>query len=414
MADQSSDAQLGKLRDANERYKSLLKMAKERIQKQDEEIERLREESKKSAITISEDASTEVERPLDSQPESENDAILRVVVCIKLNVSPEEDNEEIHALLEYESGFDAITETYTSVIKRWKNFSSEAEFADYVRRDTGEPIILPPFSLSPEESHAIQEEAHQAVIHITEEFRRYRVRSEVARKQADATVRALHSNNVTSTKNRIEGQDLVNELASAKIERAQVETLKREISNQEVHWKKAYDILLAENIALKSSGAEALLAAQWRHRYETCLRDKENLDTQRKMLMERVENFSDEADRGDVGKYHIKYKELKESFRSYRKKAKEIFQELQQGNNGLLSISDRVVDDAKNQYLRNLMVHYLTSESAIRDHMELAIGTVLKFSEEEKLRIEKSREEVNEAWFWTTMSWKSNRQQLNA
>ena len=126
-----------------------------------------------------------------------------------------------------------------------------------------------------------------------------------------------------------------NELASAKLERAQVETLKREISNQEVHWKKAYDILLAENIALKSSGAEALLAAQWRHRYETCLRDKENLDTQRKMLMERVENFSDEADRGDVGKYHIKYKELKESFRSYRKKAKEIFQELQQGNNGV-------------------------------------------------------------------------------
>ena len=80
----------------------------------------------------------------------------------------------------------------------------------------------------------------------------------------------------------------------------------------------------------------------------------------------------------------------------------------------LLSISDRVVDDAKNQYLRNLMVHYLTSESAIRDHMELAIGTVLKFSEEEKLRIEKSREEVNEAWFWTTMSWKSNHQQLNS
>jgi len=312
-------------------------------------------------------------------------------VCIKLNTSPEEENEEIHALIEYESGFDAVTEAYTSVSTRWKKFCSEAEFADYVRRDTGEPITLPPFSLSPEQSRSIQEEAHQAVNHITEEYRRYRVRSEVARKQADATVRALHSNNVTSTKNRIEGQDLENELASAKLERAQVESLKREISNQELQWKKAYDIILAENIALKSSGAEALLAAQWRHRYETCLRDKENLDTQRKMLLEKVEQFSSEADQDDVGKYHMKYKELKESFRSYRKKAKEIFQELQEGNNGLLTISDRVVDDAKNQYLRNLMVNYLTSESAIRDHMELAIGTVLKFSEEEKLKIEKSR-----------------------
>ena len=93
--------------------------------------------------------------------------------------------------------------------QKWKRFESEAELKDYVRRDTGEPLMLPPFSLSPDQSLEIQQQAKKEVSQVTEEFRRFRVRSEVQRKQIDAHVRDLQNNNVQTAKRRIEGEDLV-------------------------------------------------------------------------------------------------------------------------------------------------------------------------------------------------------------
>jgi hypothetical protein len=92
---------------------------------------------------------------------------------------------------------------------QWKKFDSEAELKDYIRRDTGEPLVLPPVSMSPEQSLQIQLDAKQEVAQVTEEFRRFRVRSEVQRKQVDAHVRDLQSHHVQSAKRRIEGEDLV-------------------------------------------------------------------------------------------------------------------------------------------------------------------------------------------------------------
>jgi hypothetical protein len=92
---------------------------------------------------------------------------------------------------------------------KWKRFASESELQDYIRRDTGEPLVLPPVSLSPEQSRSIQEAAKQNVSQVTEEFRRFRVRSEVQRKQTDAHIRDLQNTNVASAKRRIEGEDLV-------------------------------------------------------------------------------------------------------------------------------------------------------------------------------------------------------------
>ena len=99
------------------------------------------------------------------------------------------------------------------------------------------------------------------------------------------------------------------------------------MAQQEAHWKEAYDILLAENNALKSSGSEALLASQWRQRYETCLKDKEDLENKFKTQAQKSET-------ADAGKYEMKYRDLKESFRLYRKKAKEIFEAQQQQTSG--------------------------------------------------------------------------------
>ena len=104
------------------------------------------------------------------------------------------------------------------------------------------------------------------------------------------------------------------------------------MAEQENHWKEAYDTLLAENTALKSSGAEALLAAQWRQRYETSQRERDDLETNFKMLQNEVDILQDRNKAKDAGKYEIKYRDLKESFRLYRKKAKEIFEAQQSGN----------------------------------------------------------------------------------
>lgn len=314
----------------------------------------------------------------------------------------------IWALVEYESYNPEMMDNSPNApppkrYQRWRKFETETELDDHVRRETGEPIVLPPYSLSPSQSVKIEEEAKKAVMDITEEFRRFRVRSEVARKQADATVRALHSSNVQTTRRRIEGQDLETELAQARTDHAQLAALRSEMAEQEARWKDAYDTLMAENTRLKSSGAEALLAAQWRQRYETCLREKEDIETQFAMEKEKAESLSEQRRRADAGKYEMKYRDLKESFRLYRKKAKEIFEAQQRGMEdggiqaGLLSLSDHGTEEAKLAYLRNLMVNYLSSDPAVREHMEGAIGTVLKFSPGDFQKIEHAKSE--QSWF---------------
>jgi len=156
---------------------------------------------------------------------------------------------------------------------------------------------------------------------------------------------------------RIEGQDFESELAQAKDDHAHLAALRKEMVEQESRWKELYDQLLAENEKLKSSGAEALLAAQWRHRYEACLKEKEDAMTNWNMEKEKVAELQDQRKRVDAGKYESKYRDLKESFRLYRKKAKEIFLAQQQGETGFLpSLHDSGAEAAKISYLKNLMV----------------------------------------------------------
>lgn len=142
--------------------------------------------------------------------------IVRVCQRVKVDLSYQEQSarnisEEIWALIEFEL-FDPDQQEPVvppSRTKKWKRFDKESELQDFIRRDTGEPLTLPPYSLTPQQSFIIQEEARQSVSKITEEFRRFRVKSEMARKQADAQIRELQTNNVESAKKRIEGQDVV-------------------------------------------------------------------------------------------------------------------------------------------------------------------------------------------------------------
>ena len=65
----------------------------------------------------------------------------------------------------------------------------------------------------------------------------------------------------------------------------------------------------------------------------------------------------------------------------------------------MLNLNSNGTEDAKITYLRNLMVNYLSSDAPVREHMEGAIGTVLKFSHEDIAKITKQKTASNEAWF---------------
>jgi hypothetical protein len=324
--------------------------------------------------------------------------------------------------------------------KQWKSFDSESVLADFIRRDTGEPLTLPPYSLTQQQSSRMASEAEKKVSAITEEYRRFRVKSGMSRKQMDAQIRDLQSSQVESAKRQIEGRGrhVEQELESNRRteNNTELKRIRAEAARQEDQWKEAYDILLKENEALKSPGSDALLASQWRQRYEACAKERDEAVNKLQSAQQRHEQHkqqqhsasfssppnvrggkhSNKTTRGSEGKYEMKYRDLKESFRLYRKKAKEIFESQNTNNNMSSSIggadnrksssaSDRMVvlqqmsqhnfnnadEDSKLSYLKNLMVNYLTADPEVRDHMETAIGTVLKFTKGDIATIEKKK-----------------------
>merc|ERR1719410_3290231 len=223
--------QITKLKEANAKYKSLLKLAKGRIQTQEEEVEKIKQEKKMleqkyEELFSREPKFNEASENAEQQQEASSENILiRVWQRVKLeskgnfgmemsNVESSssdtnnDDPSEIWALMEFESDPDTVLTPTRR--KEWKRFGTEQSLSDFIRKDNvmGEPIQLPPYSLTPDQSKTLEEEAKKKVATVTEEFRRYRVKAEVARKQADAQLRAIQSGNVQNTQRRIEGQDL--------------------------------------------------------------------------------------------------------------------------------------------------------------------------------------------------------------
>ena len=103
----------------------------------------------------------------------------------------------------------------------------------------------------------------------------------------------------------------------------------------------------------------------------------------------------------DVPSQHVSAR-VPESFRLYRKKAKEIFEAQNNGSVEAGTIPSALTSnssaDAKLSYLKNLMINYLISDATMRDNMEAAIGTVLQFSTEERKQIA-AKKAALESWF---------------
>lgn len=66
-------------------------------------------------------------------------------------------------------------------------------------------------------------------------------------------------------------------LTHSNIYQSEVEKLQSQLQEKEAKWRTGYEKLAKELEQLKTKGAESVVAAQWRLRYEGCLRDKEDL-----------------------------------------------------------------------------------------------------------------------------------------
>jgi hypothetical protein len=156
-----------------------------------------------------------------------------------------------------------------------------------------------------------------------DEFRRFRVKSEMARKQYESSIRELQSSVAEKVTHRIingnvdSTGNINNKTESEQIRSLtnQLERIRMEMSNKEANWKHAYEALSAENKALQSSGSEALLASQWRQRYENCLSEKDDLGSRLKQLSPSTTTNTE---------YEAKYKDLKGSY-SLRQSTRDLF-----------------------------------------------------------------------------------------
>jgi hypothetical protein len=170
---------------------------------------------------------------------------------------------------------------------------------------------------------------------------RYKVRTEIAKKQKDAETRqaVLNGSAATSAGSNspaVPQSAVYGSALSGPLERAmtlgtidnhaqmgegsvhagdEIARLQATLAEQELKWKKLYETVAKENEVLRSKGGESLLATQWRNRYEGCMKEKEE-------LLEKLDMYSSWTNAvNNSGKsMEQAYIELQEDFSSFRKK----------------------------------------------------------------------------------------------
>ena len=185
----------------------------------------------------------------------------------------------------------------------WICFNSEAELSDYIQRVQGVPLVSPARSLTPAESQKIVSEAQAKVDQIVEEFRRFKLRTDIARKQRDAETRqalmltasptapgslgagtaiangsSSSSSNSSSSSRSSSSYGAINGKGS----RTSTGTEAGEESSgaqpdSETRWRSAYKQVVRENEQLRNRGGDMMLANQWRERYDSLLRERDDL-----------------------------------------------------------------------------------------------------------------------------------------
>jgi len=166
----------------------------------------------------------------------------------------------------------------------WICFNSDSELSDYIQRVQGVPLVSPARSLTPAESQKIVCDAQTKVDQIVEEFRRFKLRTDIARKQRDAETRQalMLTTSPAGTGGANSSSSSSYGGINGKGSRTSAGTEAGEESagaqpDSETRWRTAYEQVVRENEQLRNRGGDMMLANQWRERYDSLLRERDDL-----------------------------------------------------------------------------------------------------------------------------------------
>ncbi|DAZ97199.1 TPA: hypothetical protein N0F65_003830, partial [Lagenidium giganteum] len=412
-------AKIQEMDETESKLKRLLAMAKrsidnskQEITEKDNIIEKLRAEAAKAAKTQQSwkpDTCTRDPRRILNKVAQGN-----VLWCLVEYASENDDDK-------YEVG--------------WHRFNSEEEIKRYASRAVGEPLVTPELSLTPHEAEKVRKDLKEEIDRVQEEFRRYRVRAEITRKQKDAELRKMSFSAMTRQAEQISETDLTAELQSA---RAQIRRLTKdqaEAEERESEWRRKFEKLMKDYEKISGTMGETILAMEWRERYEQAVREKEDLEAKMNEMKLLVDNHGGGGGSSDL-------QALRHEFAAYRQRAlnaveqkerelHEVQAQYQEHNGGggsgsnsrTASLRDAVLArtsagtnrgigngapslsrmssssslggfetpnaTTQNEYLKNIVYKYMITDQAEgKEHMEKAIATVLNFTPAELTAIQ--------------------------
>ncbi|OQS02245.1 purine nucleoside phosphorylase 1 [Thraustotheca clavata] len=295
----------------------------------------------------------------------------------------------------------------------WHSFRSEDELSDYIRKVNGEPLRVPELSLTPPEVQEVKQELSEELERVQEEFRRYRVRAEITRKQKEAEIRKISASNLARQQENLSGTDVQSELQAARLQVRRLAQLQTVAEEKESEWNEKYEKLQREYQKLSGTMGETILAMEWRERYEQVLKEKTELEAK---LSSSDASFqlAQDLEGNDIAK-------LKTEFALYRKRAMQVVEQKEKELQAARSGYDYNVSKTKpnsfcsdaprsgggfssnglrrmsssnslngfetsphtpttNEYLKNIVVKYMsTDHEEVKEHMEKAIATLLHF-----------------------------------
>jgi len=183
------------------KYKNLLNMArksleanKETISEKDKSINNLKQQLQEAKKSSSSQSGGKGSKSI--QGGDDGSTILRQILCMA-----EDSTGRLWVLFEYTSSGERSASGATAAnaaghSDSWVMFGNEQELDEYLQRvcSNGPPVLKPARLLTADESMRIQQESNSKIDLITEEFRRFKVRVEIARKQKNAeTTQQLNS-----------------------------------------------------------------------------------------------------------------------------------------------------------------------------------------------------------------------------
>ena len=172
-------------------------------------------------------------------------------------------NNQIWVLLEYDGSPD-----------NWMSFNSEEDLTDFIQRIPGAPLSKPHRCLTEAESSKIENDSRLKVERIVEEFRRYKVKVEISKKQHDSDSKP-HQMSSLSSSSHDHSPSLINDSTSES----------NEYENELIKgYRKAYERVARENEQLRTQSGDTLLVKKWQERYEEIMKEKEDLVSKLKIF----------------------------------------------------------------------------------------------------------------------------------